>query len=286
MALIILKLIVMNCSEAKDISIIDFLAKNGYSHVLIKGQDYWYKSPLRDEHTPSFKVNPQKNLWFDFGMGEGGDIIKLVCILFKTTHSDSLKILSNNNYSISAGLKPTQPSSIQIESVRELSNIRLLQYLRYRKIDISIAEAYCREIDFWLNQKKYYAIGFKNNSGGYELRNKYFKGCTTPKDITYIHNNSNKILVFEGFMDFLSWFSCGDHTNDNYDFLILNSLALLNRGKNIIEGYYKGFLFLDNDTAGKKASNELMEASNLRCVDMSTRYSEHKDLNHYLTSKQ
>ncbi len=48
-------------------------------------------------------------------------------------------------------------------------------------------------------------MGFKNNFGGFELRNKYFKGSSSPKEITLISNNSpDRLNVFEGFMDFLS----------------------------------------------------------------------------------
>lgn len=34
--------------------------------------------------------------------------------------------------------------------------------------------------------KWYFAVGFANRSGGYEIRNKYLKGSISPKEITHI----------------------------------------------------------------------------------------------------
>ena len=60
------------------------------------------------------------------------------------------------------------------------------------------------EVRFSLNGKWNFAIGFPNASGGYEVRNKYFKGCIAPKDITHIRQTGEPketCYVFEGFMD-------------------------------------------------------------------------------------
>ena len=55
----------------------DFLARLGYSPVWRKRNDLWYNAPYREERTPSFKVNTDRNVWFDFGLGRGGDIFTL-----------------------------------------------------------------------------------------------------------------------------------------------------------------------------------------------------------------
>ena len=56
--------------------------------------------------------------------------------------------------------------------------------------------------------KPYFAIGFPNVAGGYEVRNRFFKGCIAPKDISHIRQQGEsreKCLVFEGMMDYLSF---------------------------------------------------------------------------------
>lgn len=269
----------MNCKEAKQIDIVSFLAKNGIDKDSIQGINYWYKSPLREERTASFKVNRYKNIWFDFGIGEGGDIVKLICMMFKVNYSDALKLLSSYSHLSHSTRNYTEDSSIKILEVKDLSNINLLNYLNQRRIDIDIAKRYCNEVTFLLNQKRYYAIGFKNNSGGFELRTKYFKGSCTPKGITLIKNDSSKVLVFEGFVDFLSWFSSPFFFSGRHDFLILNTLSFLNKSKQVMMGYPEVYLYLDNDNAGKNASNDLKGLKVDYVEDMSIRYSDFKDLN-------
>ena len=58
---------VMDISKAKKISIVDYLEKKGYTHVKIRRGQYWYRSPLREEKTPSFVVNNNLHKWYDFG---------------------------------------------------------------------------------------------------------------------------------------------------------------------------------------------------------------------------
>lgn len=66
------------------------------------------------------------------------------------------------------------------------------------------------ELHFSHGGKSYFAIGFKNKSGGYEVRNLFFKGCMSPKDITHIRQQGEPrytCYVFEGMMDYLSFLS-------------------------------------------------------------------------------
>ena len=39
----------MDISEAKKISIVDYLENMGYTHAKIRRGQYWYRSPLREE---------------------------------------------------------------------------------------------------------------------------------------------------------------------------------------------------------------------------------------------
>ena len=80
----------MNTNEAKRIHIEEYLHALGYNPVRRQGDSLWYKSPFRDEQEPSFKVNMERNLWYDFGAGRGGNIIALARELYA---SDSLPYL-------------------------------------------------------------------------------------------------------------------------------------------------------------------------------------------------
>ena len=74
----------MTISEAKQLRIVDYLARLGHRPRSIKSDQYWYFSPLRDERTPSFKVNDRLNEWYDFGAATGGDLVELGKHLYRT----------------------------------------------------------------------------------------------------------------------------------------------------------------------------------------------------------
>lgn len=74
----------MDIEGMKRFPIEDFLARLGHHPVQRRANAIWYRSPYREEHTPSFKVNPEKNLWFDFGEGKGGNIFALAGEFIKT----------------------------------------------------------------------------------------------------------------------------------------------------------------------------------------------------------
>jgi len=271
-------------SEAKQISLIEFFEKIGLFPQKVIGNDYWYLSPFRKEKTPSLKANTVLNVWYDHGIGEGGTIIDFGIKLFNCSISDLLVRLSDNNFSfhqpiITQGIK--NDSKIEITEIRTLSNANLINYIKERRIQLKNAQKYCKEVHFKLNGKQYYSIGFPNNSGGFELRNKHYKSCVSPKDLTYITLNHKILCVFEGFFDFLSFFQLDDKPEPR-DFLILNSLAFMDKALNYFNNYEKVYLFLDNDSAGNSAKKRILQLGLSSIEDLSQQYIEHKDLNSFL----
>lgn len=55
----------MTIEEAKSIRIADYLYSLGYSPVKQQGINLWYKSPFREESEASFKVNTEREQWYD-----------------------------------------------------------------------------------------------------------------------------------------------------------------------------------------------------------------------------
>lgn len=170
-----------------------------------------YLSPLRKEHTPSFKVDYVQNLWYDFGQGAGGSIIDLVMRLERCDFTQAHRLLGRGERTPIAVSVP--PSVLPtISALRMLSDFplrypALAGYLSSRGIDPAIASACCREVHYAVGGHNYFAVGFRNDAGGWELRSERFKGCVSPKHITTIDNHSDGVVAFEGFMDFLSYLS-------------------------------------------------------------------------------
>ena len=277
----------MEIQHIKQIAITNYLQQQGYAPARVQGIHYWYYSPLRNERTPSFKVNTERNQWYDFGSGEHGDIIDLVCALHRCTISEAIRLLSGAKQVVLqefsfGGERKISERKLEILSAQPLSNPNLLRYLAARAIPLPIASAYCSEVLFRNMKRTYYAIGFANDALGWEIRNMYFKGSIAPKAITTIKRESDRLQIFEGFMDFLSWQTL--HPSSTCDAIVLNSLALLPRIQEKIKGYKQVESFLDNDDAGRK-SFEVLKQFYPQIIDGSVRYRTYKDLNEWLVSK-
>jgi hypothetical protein len=289
----------LSCGEARQIPIIEYLAKCGYQPQYIRGNNYWYLSPLHEESHASFKVNTRLNAWFDFGIGEGGNMIDLGIRLYKCSVKDFLPLLSSGSTHLSPDAKmiitstlgPKSPAAkenhIEILDVTELQTPAMVAYIKKRSISQPLAKAYCKEVRFAIAGKNYNAIGFANRSGGYELRNNWFKGSSSPKDITILKNNNGKqaVCVIEGFMDFLSLLELRQLRRPETDVIILNSVALIGRSIEILKSYKDVFLFLNNDKAGQTAAEKLRQAG-IKGINASEFYKGYNDVNEYLSAQQ
>ena len=290
----------MNIQEAKTIKLADYLQSLGYSPVKQQGNNLWYKSPFRQETEASFKVSVEHNLWFDYGLGRGGNIIALAQEIYCSDYLPYLlgKIAEQMPHvrpvSFSFHQQASEPSFQHLE-VKELSHPALLRYLQERGIDTTLAKSECKELHFTHNGKPYFAIGFPNVAGGYEVRNRFFKGCIAPKDISHIRQAGEpreKCLVFEGMTDYLSFLTlriknCPAMPSlDGQDYVILNSVSNVSKAIDVLHGYERIHCLLDNDVAGRKAYWELEKEFAGRIRDFSNNYNGHKDLNDYLCGKR
>jgi hypothetical protein len=247
-----------------------------------------YHSPFRNEADPSFKVDYNKNLWFDFGSGEGGSIIDLVMKMEQCTLHEAMTSLEQYSPNRSFSFQwenhiPKPETKATVLKILPLTNGALSEYLRERKIDIETAKIHCREIGYSVGDKHYFAVGFRNNSGGYELRNKYFKGCTS-KDITTTDKNANACLVFEGFLDYLSFLTLKGIRETQHSVAVLNSVANLPKAFGFIAPHKEVYAYFDNDTAGRQATQTLKSVCG-KLSDQSENYRGHKDLNEYLCNR-
>ena len=290
----------MDIQTAKKIKIADYLHSLGYSPVKQQGINLWYKSPLREETEASFKVNTERNQWYDFALGKGGNIIALAQELYCSDHVPYLlqrieeQTPCIRSMSFSFGKQSSSEPSFQQLEIVPLSSPALLSYLQERGINAELAKRECREVHYLTDGKPYFAVGFPNRSGGYEIRNKFFKGCIAPKDITHIRQTEpgETCCLFEGFMDYLSFLTLRQERHpdrpalDGQDCIVLNSVSNLSKALRPLGDYERIHCFLDNDRAGLEALREIQREYGLRVRDASHVYSGYKDLNDYLNGKK
>ena len=277
--------------EIKSIPLATFLSQLGHEPTMRKGTKLWYLSPLRQEHTPSFKVETTLNCWYDFGRGRGGNIIDLATELYQSTDlrylmsciADRCAVPSVQTVASTSFQRHSAPGFKDI-SVVPLRSRALVAYLQERGIPAQIAMANCQQIHYSCVGKRYYAVAFENQSNGFEIRNRYFKDCIAPKDISIRRvrdGPSTECAVFEGFIDYLSALALG--IINVADVIILNSVSNVNKTIPVLKDYTAINCYLDNDNAGKTALAELTAIYGSTVIDRSTLYSGFNDLNEYLT---
>jgi hypothetical protein len=101
-------------------TIISFLESLGLRGKKVGNQIVYY-SPFRDEETPSFFVDPVKDVWYDFGAGEGGDLIKLVSILYSIPFKEAMRKLG-----IKQITKPAPKSKEDKKLVKDIEGAKRL----------------------------------------------------------------------------------------------------------------------------------------------------------------
>lgn len=281
------------------IPIREYLARRGIVPRYERNGYGMYLSPLREERTPSFKVNYQKDLWYDFGIGEGGTLPALIMRLERCSCSEAFEHLQHaaegtvsllaaricERYAVPTESPNSQPM-LRILSDAPLRHPALLGYLASRGIVPGIAAAYCREVRYQVRNHCFFAIGFRNDCGGWELRSERFKGGSSPKHITTIDNRSDTVIAFEGFMDFLAYLSLKYPERLRIDAAVLNSVVNLPKAIPFLSRHPVIHAFFDNDEAGRKTTSDLIRlCPRSEVIDQRHFYSGHKDVNDYLIAR-
>lgn len=279
-----------------------YLTSRGIEPVRQNGHDLWYRSPLREgDRTPSFVVHRNTNYWKDFSDGQGGSVIDLALLLGQRPYLETLQSLSDfapeakrftpaiPELRCAPGDTVVTPRSFSLLKVKPLgSNQRLVDYVRQRHIDPAVAARHGLQEVYYLNTKgkRCFALGFPNDAGGYEIRNPYFKGTCGNKAITTVTaKDPSSAVIFEGFMDYLSY----RQLHPGYDGMavVLNSTALAAHAVPAVRHCASVSLLLDNDATGSAKTAELTallarEAPHCRVTDGRSEYAAHNDLNDYL----
>ena len=280
----------MNIEAIRTIPLADFLARLGHEPVRRSGNELWYLAPYRGERTPSIRVNVAKQLWYDIGHGKGGDIFTLAGEFLQSGDfmAQARFIAEAANMTVAGWEKPTyipKPTKPVFENVEVAPLLRspLTEYLSERGIPYAIASRHCYRLNYGVRRKRYFAVGFPNMAGGYEVRSSFFKGCIPPKSVSMIQSEdtpSNECLVFEGFMDFLSAETL--QVTGNADCLVLNSVANVGKAVELLDGYGRIGCFLDRDEAGRRTLAALTKRYGECVADRSSLYDGCKELKEHL----
>lgn len=278
----------LTCERARAFPIEKALAKLGHFPTKESNKEAWFLSPFRSETQASFKVSKKLNRWYDHGIGKGGNVIDLICLVNNSSVKETLDWLQNGQISFSFQqplFNEGKHDKIEVKLIKELGHFALGEYVMKRGISILNARKLCKEVHYKFKDKMYFALGLANNSGGWELRNKYYKNSSSPKDVTHLQNGNSRLIVTEGMFDMLSLLERDKHLMETNDLLILNSLGFIEKTFEMLDTYESIALYLDNDRAGISAV-KLMMQQQTKCTDRSTLYENFKDANGWWTAQK
>ena len=315
-------------NKRKDIDLIkekynikDYLDYVGIFYTIDSNNDLLVKSPTNPhQKTESLRIRANYrgnyNYFKDFLTDKIGDLlnfveyyhnlntkeaIELLKDVFNEHNLDKLNEIKERNKAFIEAVQQKiekQNNNIEIKKIQDLKNQALIDYLQSRKIDLMTAQAANIKEIYYINKnnnKNYFALCFENNSGGYEIRNSYFKGSLGTKDITLIENeNSDEINIFEGFLDYVTAIKISKNKILIQNNIILNSVVEAKKAIETIEkmnNIKKVKLYLDNDAAGKETSKLITEKlskkkEDIEIEDRSKFYTNYNDLNDFLNKKK
>lgn len=283
--------------KAKDIkenySLADFLDRLGCGPPKRVRNELVYLSPIRNsDTTPSFSVNDKQGTWYDFGEGRGGNIIDLGLLLWPNIpFSKVLENIVSHHGALTGNYKRQlqidKEPKYEILDVKELgSNAAIMNYLESRGI-ASVAEGRLKEIYYYVEdenkkQNKFFAAGWQNETGAWEIRNLNFKGSLGHKGISFIPNSEKRLSVFEGFFDYLSWLTENKFAPDSV--LVLNSTSLLPAGIAKARNFSQVDIYFDHDQTGRNATSNFA-AEIPWAVDRSAVYAGYNDYNQLIVAE-
>jgi Toprim-like/CHC2 zinc finger len=291
----------MRADQARQISIPLFLERAGHKPAKSHkgGRELWYTSPLRDERTPSFKVDTVLNLWFDHGLDRGGNIIDLVVEMRRVTVKEALAILGSGYTGSTPSARPLPENdgapagekekdwSFEVLGLTVPEHPALLKYFAARCIDTGIGKQHLFEVRFRRAGalKTYFGLGFPSGAG-FDVRNSLFKGFVGKgKNFSKLNfTDRGTVAVFEGAFDYLTWLTMRGLTEPDCAVIVLHSIVFKRAALDAIteQGFGRVLLFLDHDAGGRACTRYFeQELGNRNVVDRSSEYAGYKDLNEW-----
>jgi hypothetical protein len=291
---------IINARELKEkVSLVDLLSKLGFQPAKRTGNELLYFSMLRDSDSkPSFSVNDRLGVWFDHGLGKGGNVIDFGIAFWHLPFQETLEKIAG----VCAAQLPmvtAEPNRARQRSVVKIPNYRVEEikalghnpaiavYLQQRGV-WQAAQGRLKEVHYYVEdqkkQRKYFSTaGWQNELAAWEIRSEQFQGCLGHKAISFIPGDKNSLAMFEGYLDYLSWLT--DYPLATNSIIVLNSVNTLPAAITKANGFEDVFVYFDHDPAGYNATKQLLQALT-QARDASAIYEGYNDYNDKLVATQ
>lgn len=222
------------------------LSKLGHQPAKSTGEEQLYLNVLRNSETrPGLAVNTQLGIWFDRFTKKSGDIIDFGMAYWSGFSSDEVieKIsqLCAGPQEAAVTDRPTGRKRravkipyYHISETRPLgNNPEITAYLQSQGIwEISLGqlkEVYYYVVDEKHRRKDFFAAGWQNENGGWEVIGRNFAGSLGRKGMTFIPGDTNSLVLFEEYISYLSWKYA--NRTAGHSILVMNSPEFLPAAK-------------------------------------------------------
>lgn len=293
---------IMNVESANTLALPEILSKLCFEAVKTEGFDSWYLSPFAPSQPLSFRYNSLSKKWQDLETAQEGTVIDFICCYLKSldeNHSvaDALRFLRNlyavklKNVDVEDHFE--RDGVYEVHTVMPIYHTLLVEYLRKRGLSLSLAQRYLKQVQ--VKNKKtgkfFYALGLRNEDGGYAIRNEFIKVNIAPRTISFIRGTKrdiSRLHIFKDVFDFLSVLAYQKRKAFADDVLILHSYCCMEDAGAYIRnfGYVRVHSWLDNSTVGKQATDNiatfLQSEKQVKHRAMNALYAPHRDVNAFL----
>ena len=135
-----------------------------YVDLKKRGKNYFGLSPFRSETKPSFSVAPDKNMWYDFGSGQGGNAVQFLIEYEKISFSEAIRSLAEKHNIEIIEVGDEQQSNLydKLYEIHNLTNIFFINNLSSNKG--MKAKSYMQDRSFDDTILKKLSIGFATDS--------------------------------------------------------------------------------------------------------------------------
>ena len=281
----------MDIKTAKSIPIDDLLQRLSCDVAKIVSGCKWYRSPSRNEKTPSFKLTRDAAGWYDHGTGEGGNILDLAYRLhsglplpgklegeqvkqalwfIESVVGSTLSFdIPTSRQSLTVTPEPHAYTLIEAKPFmvygRGSSLSKSSLYLGTRGVNAERVAPYLSDVTFaGSDGKKRYGFGIPNISGGFEIRRfgDWQKRSVGTKDVTIFKAERDMAPwhTFYSMIDFCTFLTVDKPPVGAYNFLIVNSDSLIDKATAYLEGMPAGFMvhYPHSDPSGQTAYNKML----------------------------
>ena len=146
----------------EEVDIFDVISQ--YVDLKKRGKNYFGLSPFRSETKPSFSVAPDKNMWYDFGSGQGGNAVQFLIEYEKISFSEAIRSLAEKHNIEIIEVGDEQQSNLydKLYEIHNLANLFFINNLSSKK-GIN-AKSYMEDRFFDDTIIKNFSIGFASDS--------------------------------------------------------------------------------------------------------------------------